>query len=320
MPRSVPTATATAAATAPATSTTPLRGIVLCVVSATAFGVAAAIAAEAAAAGVSLTSMLTGRFLIAAAVFALIARLRGARLSSRLVLTAVGLGGAGYALQASLYFGALLHADATLVALLLYVYPALVVALAAALGRERLDRRVLLALGCSLAGLVLLLGGGVSGGGSALGLGMALGAAVVYALYITVAAGVLARGDLFAVSAVICASAGTAIGIGGAVSGTLALPSGAGLVWITLLALISTVTAVGCFFAGMQAIGASKASVLSCVEPVVTSLVAVALYGEVLTPARVAGGLAVLGAVLIVQSRGLRAPGRPFPLPEPVDA
>ena len=47
----------------------------------------------------------------------------------------------GYAAQSGLYFSALTRIDASLVALILYVYPVLVMAAAIALGRERASRR-----------------------------------------------------------------------------------------------------------------------------------------------------------------------------------
>jgi drug/metabolite transporter (DMT)-like permease len=303
---------------APPANRVRLVGLTFCLISATAFGVAAAFALEAEAAGVSLSTMLTGRFALAAIVFALVARVRRAAFPrGRVLLTCLGMGAIGYALQATLYFGALRQVDATLVGLLLYLYPALVVALAVVLRRERASRRVVAALGCSLGGLVLLLGGGVEGGGSSLGIAMALGAAVTYAVYITVAAGVLDGTDTFAMSAVICAATAVAIGAGGLVTGGHVRPTPAGLGWIAALALVATVVAVGTFFAGVRRIGASKAAVLSCFEPVVTAAVAVTWYAEALTPARVAGGAAVLLAVAVVETRGLRAPGRPVAVRSP---
>jgi drug/metabolite transporter (DMT)-like permease len=54
------------------------------------------------------------------------------------VLTALGLGAVGYATPSILYFAALERINASLVALVLYTYPALVTLAAALLGRDRL--------------------------------------------------------------------------------------------------------------------------------------------------------------------------------------
>ena len=53
-----------------------------------------------------------------------------------------GLGAVGYAMQSAFYFGALTRIDASLVGLLLYAYPALVLLLAYALRRERPGRQL----------------------------------------------------------------------------------------------------------------------------------------------------------------------------------
>jgi drug/metabolite transporter (DMT)-like permease len=61
------------------------------------------------------------------------------------------------------------------------------------------------------------------------------------------------------------------------------------------------------FVQGMKRIGASTASIVSTVEPVVTVALAVALYDESLGPPQVLGGVLVLAAVVALQLRGARA-------------
>jgi drug/metabolite transporter (DMT)-like permease len=291
---------------------TTLRGVVLCLASAAAFGVAPVLVRGAAATDVGLVPMLGIRFAIAAAIFWAIVLVRRTPIPrGSVLLTCAGLGAVGYAVQSFLYFGAVTRIDVTLAGLLLYSYPALVVGLAVVLRRERAERTTVVALACSLAGLGLLLGGGgvQAGAGPAVVLGvvMALGAALTYALYITVASGVLAATDTYALAAVVCTAAAAAITAVGALSGQLEMPTAEGMAWITAFAVVGTVIAVACFFGGVRAVGASRAAVLSCAEPVVTALAGVVLYREALTLPRMVGGVAVLGAVLIVQAR--RAPG-----------
>ena len=73
------------------------------------------------------------------------------------------MGAIGYAAQSGLYFGALERMDASLLALILYVYPASVLLGAVALGRERATPRRIAALVVALAGIALVLGGAASG-------------------------------------------------------------------------------------------------------------------------------------------------------------
>ncbi|MCK9909376.1 DMT family transporter, partial [Microbacteriaceae bacterium K1510] len=77
--------------------------------------------------------------------------------------------------------------------------------------------------------------------------------------------------------------------------------------WLAVIGIVlfSTVLAIGCFFRGLQLIGSTKASILSMVEPVVTISCSAILLHERLTWLQAFGGMIVLlGAVLIVASRG----------------
>ncbi|MEO9238213.1 MAG: EamA family transporter, partial [Jatrophihabitantaceae bacterium] len=219
--------------------------------------------------------------------------------------TAVALGGLGYAAQAAFYFGALTRLNAAIVAQLLYVYPALVVVIALLRRVESPDRRKLLALVCSIAGLALLLHGGSSrGGGSATGVAMALGAAGTYALYITVAATLAAELDVYLLSAIVCSAATFSVVGYGLLTGSLHTDVAAsGWGWLAALALISSVVAIGTFLAGLRLVGGPAAAILSCIEPVVTAISSAIVFGEGLTGTQLAGGAAVLGAVVVLQAR-----------------
>jgi drug/metabolite transporter (DMT)-like permease len=60
------------------------------------------------------------------------------------------------------------------------------------------------------------------------------------------------------------------------------------------------VGAIGLFFAGLRRVGPSTASILATGEPLVTVVLAFAVFGESLGPLQLAGGALVLGAVLVV--------------------
>jgi drug/metabolite transporter (DMT)-like permease len=299
------TETLTTMATPRVERTPSLAGVVLCVASGVAFGLAAVFAKESYGAGLNVSTMLATRFAIAAALFWIIVAIRRPQLpTKRVVGVCIGLGTVGYALQSGGYFAALQHMDASMVGLVLYVYPALVLVLALSLRRERLDHRKLVALGLSLGGLVLLLRTGHAGAVTTLGLLLALSAAVIYAIYITVASTLPHGLDVYVMSAIVCTGAAASIGCFGAATGSLRGPHDAsGWMWVALLALIPTAVAIACFFAGLRRVGASTAAILSCVEPVVTAASAVIVYGDRLTAGQIVGGCAVLGAVVVLQAR-----------------
>jgi drug/metabolite transporter (DMT)-like permease len=280
-------------------------GIALCALSACGFGAAAIFAKEAYGEGVNVITLLTVRFLMAAALFWVIVVARGARLpSGRALLTGLGLGAAGYAAQAGLYFGALTRIDASLTALLLYVYPALVFLGALAMGREHVTRARVVALALASGGAALVLLGGAIGTVDGVGVAMAVGAALVYATYILVADRIVAHVDPFALSAVICTGAAASLLTAGLVSGRLdAGFNAAGWGWTTAFAIGSTVLPIVCFLAGMRVVGPATASIVSTIEPAVTVGLATVIYGEALGPGRLAGGALVLAAVILLQLR-----------------
>jgi drug/metabolite transporter (DMT)-like permease len=277
---------------------------------------AAIFAKESYRAGVSVPSLLAVRFALAAAVFWVVVAFRRPAWPSRRVLVVCVILGAGcYALQAGLYFAALTRIDASLVALLLYAYPALVTVLAMVLRRESPDRRRVVALVCSGSGLLLILGTAASGGAvSSAGVLLALGAAGAYAVYLTVADGLPVDLDLYLLSALVCTAAAVSLGSYGLTTGSLHLAvRPQAWLWMGLLALVSTVVAVACMFAGVRQIGAPSAAILSSAEPAVTVLSTALVYGERLTVGQAVGGAAVIAAVAVLQIRR----SQPTPTPPP---
>lgn len=288
-----------------------MRGVLLCLVSSTCFGLSAIFAKEAYAVGVSVPTTLVGRFGVAALVLWAIVLVRRIALPSRRqVIVCVGLG-LFYALQAALYFGALAVADASLVVLLVYIYPALTMVLAVLLRRESPDRRRVTALAVSGAGLVLLLNTGGSVGTA--GVVLALAAAVCYALYLTAAEAQPTSLNLFGLTAIVCTTSTVTLAVWGTVGGSLAVPPVAGAVWILVLGVVSTVVPLVVLLLGVRAVGASTAAILSCFEPAVVVAVAAVLYGERLAPVQLLGGAAVIASVFILQAK--RVPARPEVVP-----
>ncbi|WP_186022013.1 DMT family transporter, partial [Burkholderia gladioli] len=108
-------------------SSAALQGAFYVALSAAAFGAMAIFGRYAYAAGVDVLGLLIVRFAIGAAVLAAIARNRRvAWPRGRALAPLVAMGALGYVGQSFCYFSALQHAQASLVALLLYLYPAFV--------------------------------------------------------------------------------------------------------------------------------------------------------------------------------------------------
>jgi drug/metabolite transporter (DMT)-like permease len=284
-------------------------GLGLCLVSAAGFGSLAVFGKQAYAGGLGVVGVLAIRFLVAAPLLvglALAAR-RSLRVGWPVAWRLLGLGGIGYAIQATLFFNALTRISAGLASLLLYLYPALVTAGAVALGRARLDRATVAGLALSLAGIVGVLG--LPGERlDALGVALGLASAGWYTGYILVGEYLLRGVDPLAASAYVTSGAmvtflGAAVLSGGRVlEATPGAYAAAGA-----MAVVGTALAIATFLAGMARVGSSWASIASSFEPVFTVALGVAVLGDPLGPGKVAGGLLVVaGAVLLPLLGGRR--------------
>ena len=285
---------------------TSRAGIAFILASAIAFGAMAIFARFAYADGVDTWTLLALRFAIAAACLFALAKLAGHALPrGRDLAGGVAMGGAGYAMQAATFFSALKFAPAGLVALLLYLHPALVAVLAALFLHERMTRTKLVALALALAGLTLTVAPALAGGTGAfpqLPLGVALGvaAASVYAIYIVAGTRLTSRVPALALSAVIATSAAVVFVGVAAMLGPRWPSTPSGWAAVVAIAIVSTVLPISLFFAGLSRIGATQASTLSTVEPVVTIALAALLLDERIAPVQLAGGALILGAVLLL--------------------
>lgn len=289
-------------------------GSALCLGSAVAFGALAVFGKLAFDAGVGVLTLLFVRFALAAPILWVLALNRRSDFTAagtRTLLAALTLGAIGYAMQAGLYFAALERMDASVLSLLLYTYPAFVTVAAIALGRDTPNRRRIGALLVSSAGVSLVLVGAGGGGFDWLGAAMGVGAALSYTAYILVSDRVGGRLDPLPLSALVTTGAGVTFGIAGASTGSLdAGFAGEGWAWLGAIALVSTVTPIVLFFAGLRRVGPSMAAILSTLEPPTTVALAFLVFGESLTAVQLAGGALVLGAVVVLNARPgpVRAP------------
>jgi len=284
-------------------------GTVLCLGSAAAFGAMAVIGKLAYDEGATVGTLLAVRFAIASAVFWALVLADGSAseiraLDRRDIGAAVALGACAYAAQAGCYFAALERIDAALLSLLVYTSPVIVAVTAIALGRERFSVRRLTALALVSGGLVLVVAGAGTGALDPLGAALAVATALIYSAYILVGERVTARMRPRLLSALVCTGATVTLTLGSALLGQLdpGALSAAGWAWLACIAVVSTVAALGLFFAGLRRVGPTTASILSTVEPLVTAVLAFVVFGEQLTSVQLIGGALVLGAVLALQA------------------
>ena len=208
-----------------------------------------------------------------------------------------------------------------IVLLCFYLYPAIVTGVSALLGWEPMDRPRAVALVVALAGMVAVVVGGPiaasTGGIDPIGVLLALSAAASQAAF------VLARrrgyrevptdqamGFILAVSAVIAAI--LAVLADGAPS--LELPVGTPALLGLLLfgGIFAAAVPSTMFLAGIRWIGPVRAGILMLFEPLVGVMLAALFLGEAIGPVQAAGGVAILGAAVLIQRA---RPAEPAMLP-----
>jgi drug/metabolite transporter (DMT)-like permease len=298
----------------PPAARTRLVGAGLLAVSGAGFATLAILAKLAYAEGLVLTEILTLRFGGAAALligYLLMRRPRRLLDGGRRVWALFLLGALGYAVQASLFVGALQRIPASISALVLYSYPAFVALLA-----WRVHRRVpmpmeRIAMGLALAGVVLTIGplgpldplDRLDGPG----VGMALASAGWYAGYILVSDRVTRGAGSLVSTAWITLGAFVSFTVAGALVGGLPgrLSPAAAAIMLAMV-VFSTILPIGTFLAGLRRVGPTAAALLSTLEPVFTVVLAALLLGEGLSALQLLGGGLVLAAVVL-----LSLPARP---------
>ena len=274
-------------------------GVLLVAVSAASFGAMAIFARLAYDSGADVTAVLFLRFAIAAPCMVLLLRVRGlAWPRGRLLVGLAAMGGIGYVGQSLSYFTALTLASASLVALLLYAYPAIVTVLSVLVLGERLTRLRVVALLVALAGTALTIGPELSG--EPLGVVLGAAAAAIYSVYILVGSRLTPRSGALPASAVVMTAAAGVFAVVVAVQRPAFPTTTGGWAAVVAIALVSTVVAITTFFAGMARLGAADASTLSTLEPVVTVTLAWAVLDERLAAAQLVGGALILVAVVVL--------------------
>lgn len=277
------------------------KGFLLVFISAAGFGAMPVFARSAYQSGANLFELLTARFLVAGLVLSVYLRWKKPPrpLTVRERGGAVLMGLCGYAVASLCFFSALERVPAPLASLLLYTYPALVTVLAIMFGMEKPDRRKLSALLVSFAGITLILGSSfatVNLSGAAL----ALAASLMYSGYILVGNWTLREAPLAAATAWISWAAAAGIGGFGLAGGYLSFSFGPAA-WLSVagLALFSTIVAILAFLQGVVLVGASRASIISTLEPPVTVVLAALFLAETLGPLQLLGGALVLGSAVL---------------------
>jgi drug/metabolite transporter (DMT)-like permease len=257
------------------------------------------------------TLFVTALLVPAAAVQA---RAEVARLGWR-DLALVGTAGVFLGLHFMAWIGSVQLTSVASASVLVTLSPVFIAVLGAVFLRERPSRRTTVAIIAAVTGAALIgLGEGGSGGpypNPGLGNAAALGAALLVSVYLLIGRAVRQRASFLAYFAPLNAAAAATCVVGCLVAGVpLALPLPA-LGLALAMGLGPGLLGHGSFNLALRYLPAAFLGLLSLVEPVVASAVALVWFGEVPGPLAVAGivvVLAAIGAVVTGRRTGAKAP------------
>ena len=277
-------------------------GAALVALSALCYGFMAIFVKLAYAGNINMITTLSGRFILAsifmwAAVW--IGRqpfsISGREMASLLLLSLLGYGG-----SSTFFFASLQLIPASLA---LFIHPVMVSLFEVIVYRYPLTIKKISALVLSTGGLVLVLGN-VSGGVDPRGIVLALGAALCYTAYLLYGNGVVRRHPPVVTTAYVLSFAAAGFTLYGLAGGGIdfSFPAGS-WIWLVAMAMVSTSMGILFLFAGLRRIEAGKASIVSTIEVVITVGFSALLFRDVLTPAQIVGGMAVLLGIIILQAQ-----------------
>lgn len=239
--------------------------------------------------------LLVGGLIATLAVAGQLGRLRGRSALRRLLVTGVLLA----QFQAA-YQVAVAQISVSLATLItIGCVPVFVAVVGGVLERRVPGRRTLLAIGGSVLGLALLSGGPAGAGGwhVASGVGMSLFAGAGFAALTLVTARTVPGQHVV-----------TSVGLllGGVFLLPLALVDGIAVplhgdvfALLVYLGLMPTALAYGVYFLGLRHAQPTAAALATMLEPLTATVLAVALYGERLSPAGVVGAVLIAGALAV---------------------
>jgi drug/metabolite transporter (DMT)-like permease len=293
-----------------------LIGVGLVVLATLCSGINPILARFAYTAGVSPTSFLFIRFLIAGMIMFAIMQIQHRKFpTGHLLWTLIFVGGIGMMASTWCYYTALLFSPPGIVAVLAYTYPVLVALLSAGLLKTPVTRNMIIALALTLTGAALTVGTG-SACGEFKGMFLAWLSGAIFALYIVFGSVCIKKaGSIPALAVTIPATALAFLPIV-ALEG-LSLPSNFnGWLAIGGSVVISTVLGMYLFYLGLRRINPTDASMISTFEIVVVIALSVVLLGEPISLIKICGATLILVAVILLARSGKMKRQVPR-LPEP---
>ncbi|MBB1486804.1 DMT family transporter [Oceanospirillum sediminis] len=281
-----------------------VRGYLLVLISAICFGLQPFFAYFAYNDGASPIGLLLARFTLAACVLLLWLKAKGIALPRPRIFMQSSLIGVGYAGAALGYYSASHSTSISLAVILMFSFPAFVTLYSILVLRESATRTHIVSMLLAITGVVLATGinleGDLQGILWALFAALSYGSAIIYGSHTAKPENPIASSWVILLAGVITFSCASLF------QGATLPQSSEGWIAALGLAIFATIAPIATFISGSPLIGASSASTLSTLEPVVAILIAVSLIGEELSVMTIVGGVFVLIAAILLTRSGTR--------------
>lgn len=289
---------------APSAARVDRAGVLLIALSAAFFGSLAIYGKYADRRGIPLTELLAVRFAGAAVILWTLVLIRGERVRWGRRTAGLAVMGLLYVGQAATYFTSLKTVPAAVTSILLYLYPVVVMILAAVLLDERLNRVRVGALVLAVVGVFTVVNPlSAHGTIDTPGLLFGLATAAIYATYILVGRVLLADVSPVLATAVIATTAAVVLAVSATTGGQWRPLDAGGWALALSMAVVATAIPATMFLAGLARVGATRAAIISTLEPATTVVLAALLLGEDLGPVRlIGGGIVLLAAVIVARN------------------
>jgi drug/metabolite transporter (DMT)-like permease len=251
--------------------------------------------------GATVETSLTIRYAVAAAAFwtGILFFRQPVKLTLRQFLTMAAITLGGHATTVLALFYSFKYLAAGMAILFLYAYPTIVAILAYFVLKEPFTWRKAAALALTFGGAAVILGQPVHGLDMR-GVALALVAALMNAIFYVAGARLLKDISVLVFDTYLVSFALIIFGVLGLATGRLSFDfQTQAWGWLVFLGLVGTALALAAVFRGIQLIGASRASIVSTLEPAITAMLGFWFLGERLTAVQISGGALIIIGVFL---------------------
>ncbi|MCT4621000.1 MAG: DMT family transporter [Marinisporobacter sp.] len=282
-----------------------MKGIIYVVVSTIGFSVIPILAKIGFNSGSNSTTMLFYRFLIATIIFLayMCFKKQNILLTNKKLYLPFILSSLAYGTQCLLFFSAFKYISPSIGELIYYIYPIFVTISAFFFLGEPIHLRKVICILLSIIGCGFIL---LSPWDhiQLKGIFMVIMASIMSTIYITMNKKVLSHIDSLTVTAYVSFGCSIYYLIYGTSTHTLELCINLKtFICILVLAFWSTIIGLFAFLKGLSLIGASKASIISLIEPLMTVLLSFIIFSTTLTVNQVIGGILIILSIYLFEKK-----------------